>query len=204
MDKKIIINIGRQFGSGGKSVAIALGQKLGIPVYDSELLIQAAKESGYSEDFFAKRDEQKKFFSLSNLTSTLVNSFGIAENYLNDDELFRIQSDVIRHAAENGSAIFVGRASDYVLRDMDCLDVFITAPMSERKKRVSERAGVSLEEAEAIIVKRDKTRKSYYDYFTFGDWGVASNYDLCVDSSMLGVDGTADFIIEFGKKAGLI
>ncbi|MCQ2138961.1 MAG: cytidylate kinase-like family protein [Bacteroidales bacterium] len=204
MDKKIIINIGRQFGSGGKSVAIALGQKLGIPVYDNELLIQAAKESGYSEDFFAKRDEQKKFFSLSNLTSTLVNSFGIAENYLNDDELFRIQSEVIKGAAERGSAIFVGRASDYVLRDLDCLDVFITAPMAARKARVAERTGVSLEEAEAIIQKRDKTRKSYYDYFTFGDWGVASNYDLCLDSSMLGIDGTADFIIEFGKKSGLI
>lgn len=204
MDKKIIINIGRQFGSGGKSVATALGQKLGIPVYDNELLIQAAKESGYSEDFFAKRDEQKKFFSLSNLTSTLVNSFGIAENYLNDDELFRIQSEVIKGAAERGSAIFVGRASDYVLRDLDCLDVFITAPMAARKARVAERTGVSLEEAEAIIQKRDKTRKSYYDYFTFGDWGVASNYDLCLDSSMLGIDGTADFIIEFGKKSGLI
>lgn len=204
MDKKIIINIGRQFGSGGKSVATALGQKLGIPVYDNELLIQAAKESGYSEDFFAKRDEQKKFFSLSNLTSTLVNSFGIAENYLNDDELFRIQSEVIKGAAERGSAIFVGRASDYVLRDLDCLDVFITAPMAARKARVAERTGVSLEEAETIIQKRDKTRKSYYDYFTFGDWGVASNYDLCLDSSMLGIDGTADFIIEFGKKSGLI
>lgn len=204
MDKKIIINIGRQFGSGGKSIATALGQKLGIPVYDSELLIQAAKESGYSEDFFAKRDEQKKFFSLSNLTSTLVNSFGIAENYLNDDELFRIQSEVIKNAAASGSAIFVGRASDYVLRDLKCLDVFITAPLAARKARVAERAGVSLDEAESIIAKRDKTRKSYYDYFTFGDWGVASNYDLCVDSSLLGVDGTADFIIDFGKKAGLI
>lgn len=118
MAEKIIINVGRQFGSGGKSVAAALGRKLNIPVYDNELLIRAAKDSGYSEDFFVHADEQKHFFSLSTLTSSLVNTFGLTENYLNDDELFRIQSDVIRGTAMKGSAVFVGRASDYVLRDM--------------------------------------------------------------------------------------
>ena len=87
---------------------------------------------------------------------------------------------------------------------MDCLDVFITAPLEVRIKDVAEREGISLEEAESMIAKRDRDRESYYNYLTFGNWGVASNYDLCIDSSILGIEGTADFIVDFGRKCGLI
>ena len=80
----------------------------------------------------------------------------------------------------------MGRASDYVLRDMDCLDVFICAPMEERVKRVCERTGMSAEEAEKFITRKEKARSEYYNFFTFGNWGVASNYDHCLDSSLLG------------------
>ena len=198
-----IINIGRQFGSGGRRIAEALGIRLGIPFYDNELIVEAAQKSGFSKELFKRRDEHKSVFTLTNFLSTLNNYSG-SENYLNDNRLFQIQSDVIKELAQQGPAIFVGRASDYVLRDMDCLDVFITAPLEVRKKDVAEREGISLEEAEALIARRDKDRESYYNYLTFGQWGVASNYDLCVDSSILGIEGTADFIIDFGRKCGLV
>lgn len=203
MDKHTIINIGRQFGSGGKSVATALGEKLGIPVYDSELLSKAAEESGFSADLFRRNDEKKSLLKVGSLFGT--NRYGsFTSNVLSEGELFRIQSETIRHIAEKGPAIFVGRASDYVLRDLDCLDVFVCAPLEARRKRIAERRGVSEQEAETLIAKTDKGRENYYNFFTFSHWGVASNYDLCIDSSILGIDGTADYIIEFGRKAGKI
>ena len=198
-----IINIGRQFGSGGRRVATALSARLGIPVYDNELIVEAAQKSGFSKEIFEKRDEHKSLFTLLNFVGTL-NDYGGGESYLNDNRLFKIQSDVILDLAKQGPAIFVGRASDYVLREMDCLDVFITAPLEVRKKDVAEREGISLEEAETLIAKRDRDRESYYNYLTFGQWGVASNYDLCVDSSILGIEGTADFILDFGRRCGLV
>ena len=198
-----IINVGRQFGSGGKRVASALSEKLGIPVYDNELIAEAAAKSGYSKDLFKRSDERKSVFTLSNIFGT-TNRYSMGESYLNDNQLFKLQSEVIREIAENGPAIFVGRAADYVLRDMECLDVFISAPVEERKKNVAGREGISEEEAGALIAKKDRVREDYYNFFTFGHWGVASNYDLCVDSSILGIEGTADFIIDFGKKSGLL
>ena len=123
---------------------------------------------------------------------------------MGDNEIFKIQSEVIRDIAAKGPAIFVGRCSNYILRDMECLDVFVTAPLEDRAKRVSERLGISLDEARSRIGRQDRTRQTYYNFFTFGEWGAATDYDLCIDSSILGIDGTTDFIIDFGRKAGLI
>ena len=199
--KKIIINIGRQFGSGGRIVAEKLGQKLGIPVYDSEIISRAAEESGFSPYLFRKTDEQKRKFSLKSFFCS--QDFGQPENYVNSEELFKIQSTVIRQIAEKESAIIIGRCSDYILRDMDCtIDVFICSPKETRKSVVAKRLGVSEGKAGEIMERKDRSRETYYNFFTFGNWGVASNYDLCIDSSILGIDGTADFIIEFAKRTG--
>jgi len=200
MEKKIIITIGRQFGSGGKGVADALGRKLGIPVYDSELIAKAAQDSGFSADLFVQSDEKRRFFSLS---SIFAGNYSDTDNYMSDKGLFKMQSETIRRIAEQGSAIIVGRCSDYILRDMDyVIDVFLTCPAEERAKRVSERAGISLEKAMDMLEKKDRDRAEYYNYYTFGNWGVASTYDICIDSSLLGIDGTADFIIDFARKTG--
>ena len=203
MKKDIIITIGRQFGCGGKRIAEALGEKLGIPVYDHELIIKAAQESGFSAEFFERSDEKKRFFSL---TSIFAGSYGPdTENYMSDKGLFKIQCETIQSIAEQGSAIIVGRCSDYVLRDREnTLNVFLTSPLEERVKRISETEGVTLEKAEEIVEKQDRNREEYYNYYTFGNWGVASNYDLCIDSSIAGIEGTADIIIEFAKIAGLL
>ena len=192
MDKKLIITIGRQFGSGGKAVADELGRKLGIPVYDSELITEAARKSGISEEFFHKRDEKRRALFIG------------LKSGMDDEVIFRIQSEVIRDLASKGSAIFVGRASDYVLRDLDCIDVFISAPLEARVKRIMERQGLSESEAETLIERKDSGRAEYYDFFTFSKWGVAANYDLCIDSSILGIEGTADLIIDFARKRNLL
>lgn len=203
MDKKIIINIGRQFGSGGKAVADCLGERLGIPVYDNELLSKAAQDFGFKVDLFKKRDEKKRTLSLSSIFSSSVfggNSYGT-----DDAALFSMQAQTIRNIAEKGSAIIVGRAADYILRDLDCcLDVFLTSPLTERMERVSKRTGISLDQARDFIQKKEKDRENFYNYYTFGNWGVASTYDLCVDTSLLGVEGTADFIIDFARRTGMI
>lgn len=193
MEKHLIINIGRQFGSGGRRVADYLSQKLGIPVYDNELILKAAEKSGFSVDLFRKSDEIKSFFRLD-----------FYRNSISDEELFMIQSNVINELADEGSAIFVGRASNYILRDRNCLDVFLSAPLEWRVNEAMTRLGLSLEDATKLVTKKDRSRQSWYDFFTLGSWGVASEYDLCLDSSILGDEGTADFIIEFARRRGLL
>ncbi len=201
MEKKIIITIGRQFGAGGKLVADALGRKLGIPVYDSELITRASQDSGFSAELFVRKDEKRSFFSF---TSIFANGFSTdQDNYMSENSLFKLQSATISKIAETGSAIIVGRCSDYILRDRnDTLDIFLTAPAEVRARRVSDRAGIPYEDALEMLEKRDKGREEYYNYYTFGDWGKAANYDLCVDSSILDIEGTADLIIEFARRSG--
>lgn len=197
--KHIVINIGRQFGAGGLAVAKVIGEKLGISVYDNELLRKAASESGLCAEVFKEKDEEIDRFSISSILSISTG------NYINDADLFNIQSDAIRDIAESGSAVIVGRCSDYVLRDMEyCLNVFLTSPEDVRAERVSQRCAISKEDAGELVEKKDKKREDYYNYHTYGNWGVASNYDLCIDSSILGIEGTADFIIDFAKRKGLL
>lgn len=202
-DNELIINVGRQFGSGGRLVALALGRKLGITVYDQELIAKAAEQSGFSKELFANSDEKRNLLALSSFIVD-VGRFGSADNYMSDNQLFVIQSNVIRSLADKGPAIFIGRCSDYILRDRKCLDVFVTATDEVRIKRIAERMNITPEQADSLMRKKDRTRETYYNYYTFGNWGVASNYDLCVDSSVLGVEGTADMIIDFCRRAGLL
>ncbi|MBQ0077359.1 MAG: cytidylate kinase-like family protein [Bacteroidales bacterium] len=205
MEKHIIFNIGRQFGSGGKSIANRIGQVLGIPVYDGEILSEAARQSGISPEFFEKQDEKRRSWGIGSIFGANRYASGYSTGSgINDAELFRIQSETIREIASRGNAIFVGRASDYVLRDLDCcVDVFICAPVEARVERIRERLGIdSDEKAAALIEKRDKGRAEYYNFFTQGHWGKSSGYDICIDSSILGIEGTADLIIDFAKRSG--
>lgn len=203
MGKNIIINIGRQFGGGGLGVASELGRKLGIPVYDKELIRKAAQDSGFSAELFEQSDEKRRTFSLSSIFTSIYTS--PMENYMSDNGLFEIQCETIRKIAEQGPAVIVGRCSDYVLRDFgNTLNVFLTSPLSVRVERICERHDLPAEKAEALILQKDRSREEYYNYFTFGNWGVASTYDLCIDSSILGIEGTADFIIDFARRSGLL
>ena len=195
--KNIIITIGREFGSGGLDVAHELGKRLDIPVYDNELITKAAQDSGVSAEFFAQKDERRSFFSFKAAFSSS------SDDYMSESGLFTMQCETIRRIAEQGPAVIVGRCSNYVLRDLgNTIDIFLTSPVETRIRRIMERHSLSEEKAEALIQQKDKAREEYYNYYTFGNWGKASDYDLCIDSSILGIEGTADFIIDFAEKSG--
>jgi cytidylate kinase len=198
-----IITIGRSFGSGGGYIGQAIGKKLGIPFYDNELISKVAEESGYSKSLFADGEEKRSLFSMSSFFSSGRMGY-IDSGYVNDNVMFKIQSEVIRGIAQKGDAVIIGRCADYILRDMKCLNVFICAPEEYRIQRLMREEGLSEDEAEKLMRRKDRTRETYYNYYTFGAWGQAANYNLCVDSSVLGIDGTAEYIIDFARRAGLI
>ena len=197
-----IITIGRSFGSGGGHIGHAIAKKLGIPFYDNERISKAAEESGYSKSLFA-RGEEKSLFSVSSFFASGRLSY-LDSGYVNDNVLFNIQSEVIRGIADKGDAVIIGRCADYILRDRPCLNVFVDGPEEYRIRRLMENEHLSAEEAEKLMRRKDRTRETYYNYYTFGAWGQASNYHLCVDSSILGIEGTARYIIDFGRRAGLV
>ena len=132
MDKKIIITIGRQFGAGGLVVASELGRKLGIPVYDKEIIRRAAQDSGFSEEIFKESDEKKRFFSLASIFS---NGFGDTENYMSDKGIFQMQSQTIKEIAMQGSAIIVGRMYSLHRRPMYVLPAYRKGLASLWKKQ---------------------------------------------------------------------
>lgn len=200
---KIIINVGRQIGSGGGQIARLLADKFGCKLYDKELLNLAAKESGFSEKFFEQNDENRGFFkSLFHMNAPLVGDSNMYSNNFSQEGLFLIQSEAIRKAAAEGSCVFVGRTADYILRDCpNAVSIFITANVDERIKRVSQRMNIDEETARKFIEDKENQRSTYYNYYTGKRWGHSSSYDLCINSSILGVEATADFIADFVRKA---
>lgn len=198
---RIIINVGRQFGSGGRDVAAMLAERFGCRLYDRELLNLAAKESGFSERFFERTDERKRFFRmLPDMHLPLVGG-ALHSNRFTEEGLFLFQSQAIRRAAEEGSCVFVGRCADYILRDLDRVtDIFITADIDERIAAVVKREGCTESEARRIIHDKERARASYYNYYTGKRWGDSASYDLCVNSSTLGLQATAELIAEYITK----
>ena len=168
-------------GSGGLDIARSLGKKLGVNVYDKELLNVAAKEFGIGAEFFAKADEK--------------NPGVIGDSALSGGALFEMQSEVIRKLAGVQSNIFVGRCADYVPRDTPKLvRIFVTAPLDFRINTIATKHCISPAKAEEYIRKKEKARQSYYEFFTFKKWASMESYDFCFDSSVLGFDGTADIL----------
>ena len=200
--KKIIINVGRQIGSGGHIIAEKLAEDFGCKCYDRELLNLAAQESGFSAKFFEKNDEQNGFFkSLFHTHLPFLNDGSFYNNDFSQEGLYKFQSDAIKRAAEGGSCVFVGRTADYVLRDYDnVINIFITANLEDRIKAVSEREGIDPESAHKLIENKESARASYYNYYTGKQWGHSESYDLCINSSLLGMEETEKFIAEFIRK----
>ncbi|OFY63123.1 MAG: cytidylate kinase [Bacteroidetes bacterium RBG_13_43_22] len=203
MNEYYVINIGRQLGSGGREIGQKIASVLGISFYDKELIRIASKKSGVREEFFEKVDEKKRFSlfgGLIGLRSSVTDEV-YSDYYLSNESLFKIQSDVIRSLADQGSCIFVGRCADYVLKDNPrCLNIFISADINDRIKRVADLQNITPEKAEELIGKTDKKRSGYYNYFSGKKWGDTGSYHLCINSSVLGIDETAAFIRRFAEK----
>ena len=200
--EKIIINVGRQIGSGGHIIAEMLAKDFGCKCYDRELLNLAAKESGFSEKFFEQNDEQKGFFkSLFHTHLPFLSDNNFYSNDFSQEGLYKFQSDAIKRAANEGNCVFVGRTADYVLRDYEnVVNVFITADDEDRVKAVSERRGITPEAARKFISNHESERASYYNYYTGKVWGHSESYDFCINSSLLGLEETEKFIAEFIRK----
>ena len=201
-NKKIIINVGRQIGSGGHIIAEKLAEDFGCKCYDRELLNLAAKESGFSAKFFEQNDEQKGFFkSLFHTHLPFLSDNNFYSNDFSQEGLYKFQSDAIKRAANEGNCVFVGRTADYVLRDYEnVVNVFITADEEDRVKAVSERRGITPEAARKFISNHESERASYYNYYTGKVWGHSESYDLCINSSLLGMEETEKFIAGFIRK----
>lgn len=198
-----IITIGRQFGSGGHDIGKIISQKLGIDFYDKELLQIAAKESGMCEEIFENNDEKPTSSLLYNIVMD-SHPFGFSGNTYVDmplsHKVFLAQFDSIKKIADAKSAVIIGRCADYALSGYDnCLNIFIYADNDWKIMRIKEAFNLNDAQAKDMMLKKDKKRAAYYNYYSSKKWGKAETYDLCINSTILGLEGTADLIIDFVK-----
>ncbi len=196
-----VISISRQFGSGGREVGRKLAEELKVPFYDSALITLAAEKSGMSKQVLENLDERATSRFLYTPPSS-VPAFGHPSTSIYNmplsDTLFLTQYEIIKQLADEGPAIFVGRCSDYILKDHPFhISLFIHASEEVRAHRIAEYENISNEEALANISKYDKERKKYHDYYASGTWGIACNYDLTINSGKLSIELSVELIKEF-------
>ena len=187
-----VITIGRQFGSGGREIGEKVAEYFGIKCYDKELLSRAAKESGFCEEMIENHDERPTNSFLYNLVMDTY-SFGYNASSFVDmpisHKVFLAQFDTIKKIADEGPCVIVGRCADYALADYkNCIHIFIYG---------NEECDLSEVKAKDMCVKKDKQRQSYYNYYSSKKWGRADSYDLCINSSVLGIEGTVKLIAQY-------
>lgn len=196
-----IITISRQYGSAGREIGAAVAANLGIKCYDKELLNRVAKESGYCEEIIEHQDERPTNSFLYNLVMDTY-SFGYnASHYVDmpiSQKIFLAQFETIKKIADEGPCVFVGRCADYALAERDnVVNLFIYAREEDKIKHIMKAQQVTEKEAKDLIIKMDKQRQSYYNYYTSKKWGRADSYDLCINSSLLGEAGCVKLIMQF-------
>lgn len=198
-----IITIGRQFGSAGREIGEKLAQHFGIKYYDKELLTRAAKESGFCEEMMQSHDERPTSSFLYNLVMDTY-SFGYNSASFVDmpisHKVFLAQFDTIKKIADEGPCVIVGRCADYALSDYpNCLSVFIHSDEQSKIKHIMNKYSdvTTVQKAKDLMVKKDKQRQSYYNYYSSKKWGRSDTYDLSVNSGILGEDGTVKLLIQF-------
>ena len=194
--KHIVITIGREYGSGGRLIAKRLSEEMGITFYDKQLITEVAKKTGFSENFIRDTEHQRPTNSFLYDLYTTVATPSVP------DQVFIAQAKVIKAAAARESCVIVGRCADYILREEPhVLKVFVNAPLDQRIKRAREEYGVTEAILESYVIRQDKARASYYNYFATGRWGQSREYDLCVNSR-IGID-TAVKVIKAAAQAML-
>ena len=187
-----IITVSRQFGSGGRTIAREVARRLNIPCYDQELIEKVEKDSGFTKEYISENDENS---STGILTSMFGKSFG-------RDLVWTSQCKVICRLAKEGPCVIVGRCADYVLREKaELFKVFIHADIKKRAERIVSVYGESDIAPQKLIKEKDKRRASYYSYYTDTDWGIASNYDISLDSGKFGIDKCVEIIVDLYKKS---
>lgn len=201
MSNNTIITIGRQYGSAGREIGQLVAEQLGIKYYDKELLKKAASESGLCEELFENHDEKPTNSFLYSLVMDTY-SIGYSPSAFVDmplnHKVFLAQFDTIKKIADQESCVIVGRCADYALADYkNCLSVFIHAKLEDRIHRIAQKYNLTDAKAKELIIKTDKGRASYYNYFTSKKWGDVTSYQLSLDSSVVGVEGAAQIIKDY-------
>ena len=194
-----VITIGRQCGSGGHTIGTIVAEKLGVPLYDKEIIKTVAKRSGLAEETIEREGEYSTTSLLYNVATRGISGFDVAskDNMLIRDIVNAYQTEYIRELAEKGSCVIVGRSADYILRNREnCLNIFVHGDLADRAARVIKEHGVDPAVAEKHVLERDKKRAKYYRHITDQTWGLAENYDLCLNSSRLGIDGCVELILD--------
>ena len=202
MSNPLIITIGREYGSGGHQIGEIVAKKLGIAFYDKQIISLAAQKSGLSDEFIANNEQRVRSGLMQNLAASAAYSSGFfSGQYLPlSESIFISQAQVIRDVAATESAVIVGRCADYVLAGREnTINVFIHAPVEERVKRIM--TLYHLDEAAAIkaITTSDKERGNHYFRYTDRKWGKAQNYDLCINSALMGIDKTVELLVRFAE-----
>lgn len=198
MKGRFIITIGREFGSGGHEIGIELAKAFGVKCYDKQLIEIAAKESGLSEEVMKAQDESRSnslIYTLAMDSYSYGYPAGIYTETPLNEKVFNAQQDVIKEIAARESCVIIGRCADYTLEDdPDLINVFIHAPIEKRIARVKRIYELDEKKAEKLIRKTDKKRANYYNFYTERKWGDANTYDLCFDSSKLGLNKAVELI----------
>lgn len=195
MEKKII-TISREFGSGGRTIGRQVAEHLGIPFYDKELVDQIALESGFAPKYVEEHGEHSPGKSLFSYAFAPQGVPGVMNGLSTADFLWNIQCNVILQLAEKGPCVIVGRNADYILKDReDAFHVFVCANTDFRAERIVRLYGESEKKPEARLAEKDKRRKVNYQHYTGRDWGQAQNYDLCVNTSVVGIEQASDIIV---------
>lgn len=196
-ENKVIISLGRQFGSGGQRTGQRLAELLGIDYYDRNLIDEIARQSGLDREYVARHDERAPGFFDYALSGRID-----ANHLSGSSQNFVMLSNTLRQLARQKSCLIVGRTADYILRDEpNLIKIFIHAPYKYRIRQLCKERDITPEEADALITKNDRERSRFYDFFTDKTWGQADSYDLCVDVTRLGgEEETAQFLAEYVRK----
>lgn len=198
--KKNIITISRQFGSGGRTVGHLIAEKLGIPFYDKELVEHVALESGFAPKFVEEHGEHAPGKSLLSYAFAPQGVPGVMNGLSTADFLWNIQCSAILQLAEQGPCVIVGRNADYILKDRDdVFHVYTYADMDFRADRIVRLYGESEKSPQARLQEKDKRRKLNYQHYTGRTWGAADNYDICLNTGLIGVENAADIIVNILK-----
>ena len=201
MEKKII-TISREFGSGGRTIGRQVAEKLGIPFYDKELVDQIALESGFAPNYVEEHGEHSPGRSLFAYAFAPQGVPGVMNGLSTADFLWSVQCNVILQLADQGPCVIVGRNADYILKDReDALHVFVFADEPFRAERIVRLYGESEKSPEARLHEKDKRRRVNYHHYTGRTWGQAQNYDLCLDTGVLGVEQCTDIIVNIVKNS---
>ena len=196
MEKKII-TISREFGSGGRTIGHQVAEALGIPFYDKELVEHIALESGFAPEYVEEHSEHSPGGSIFSYAFAPTGVPGVMNGLSTADFLWNVQCNVILQIAEKGPCVIVGRNADYVLKDRpDCLHAFICADMEARAERIVRLYGESEKSPQARLNEKDKRRKVNCQHYTGRTWGQSQNYDICLNSSVLGIETCTEILVK--------